>query len=130
MQWLPHQMKEYVLGLPAGMTTAHALVRRVAQPITLTEAQSASPLPGWYLTQGHVVDISLCGGTLEKLACDLFDSGAVELVSLTVRYTAASVTMNVAAREIQVFGFPTVALPQPTDTGLRIAKLVALERPA
>ena len=127
LQWLPQQMKAYVLGLPTGMTTAHALVRRVARPITLTEAQSASPLPGWYLTQGHVVDISLCGGSLEKLAVDLFDSGAVELVSLTVRYTSASVVMNVATREIQVVG--DVELPKVEESGLRVAKFVILERP-
>lgn len=123
--WLPAQMKAFVKGLPPAMTSAHALVRRVARPTLLTEAQGASPLPGWYLTQGYVIDISLCGGTIEKLAADLFDSGEVELVSLTVRYTTGSVTMNVSDREVCVVG--DVTLPMLPE-GMLVAKLTVLER--
>lgn len=125
-RWSPHQMKAFVLGLPMMMTSAHALVRRVARPMLLTDVIAAAPLDGWYLTQGSVIDISLCGGSLEKLATDLFDSGLVELVSLTVRYTSGSVTMNVAVREIQVVG--DVILPS-LQSDMRVAKLVVLERP-
>ena len=123
--WTVAQMKAYVSGLPHVILSARALVRRIARPTLLTEAQAASPLSGWYLTQGHVVDISLCGGTIEKLAADLFDSGEVELVSLTVRYTTGSVTMNVAEREVCVVG--DVTLPTLPE-GMLLAKLTIMER--
>lgn len=123
-QWTISQMKAYVLGLPAGMNTARALVRRVNEPMLLTEPESASLLAGWYLTQGYVADISLCGGSLEKLAADLFDTGTVELITLTVQYETGNVTMNVAEREIKVFG--KVVLPKPSDSGLYVEKLTLI----
>jgi hypothetical protein len=126
MDWTVVQMKGFLKGLPAGMTYANALVRRRPALMLLSTAMEASPLEGWYLTQGSVIDISLCGGSLDKLIADLFDTGAVELVSLTIRYGPDSVHLNVGAREIQVVG--GVKLPALPE-GMRVAKLTYLERP-
>jgi hypothetical protein len=124
--WLPAQMKEFVTGLPTLMTHAHALVRRAPTLMLLSTAMEGSPLEGWYLTQGATIDISLCGGTIDRLAADLFDSGKVELISLTIRYGSDSVTLQVPQREIQVVG--DIKLP-PLPDGMKVAKITLLERP-
>ncbi len=125
--WTNSQMKEFVMGLPGCMTYAHALVRRRPTLMLLSAAMDASPLEGWYLTQGDTIDIGLCGGTIGKLAADLFDSGKVDLISLIIRYGPESVTLLVPQREIQVVG--DVTLPTLPE-GMRAAKLTYLERPS
>jgi hypothetical protein len=125
MAWTIPQMKGFLKGLPMAMTHAHALVRRRPVATLLSKAMEASPLEGWYLTQGSVIDISLCGGSLDKLIADLFDTSKVDLVSLTIRYGPESVHLNVGAREIQIVG--DVKLPALPE-GMRIAKLTYLER--
>ena len=123
--WTAAQMKALVLSLPTMMTHAHALVRRSPQLMLLSDAMAASPLEGWYLTQGATIDISLCGGSIDRLAADLFDTAKVELISLTIRYGTSSVTLKVPQREIQVVG--SVTLP-PLPTGMKAAKITMLER--
>jgi hypothetical protein len=123
MAWTAVQMKAFLKGLPSGMTHAHALVRRRPVATLLSTEMEGSPLEGWYLTQGSVIDISLCGGSLDKLIADLFDSGKVDLVSLTIRYGPKSVDLNVGARRVQVVG----DVKLPVVEGMRVAKMVYLE---
>jgi hypothetical protein len=123
--WTTAQMKALVLSLPAGMSHANALVRRTPAPMLLAVAMAASPLEGWYLTQGATIDISLCGGSIDRLAADLFDSGKVELLALTIRYGSDSVTLQVPQREIQIVG--SITMP-PLPDGMKVAKITLLEK--